>query len=168
MSSMHEQGRKDEEGQDETRRPGWVQPSNPVGQGPVGPSAPDGPSGPGGPNGPTGTDAPRYDPNPYGNPQSNYGQVARSQAGKPDNYLVWAIISVFLFWPLSIPAVLFASQVDGKWAMGDVAGAHDSSRKARLFSLLSTAVFGVGILLTIAYFVFVFVVIGVTAGSSGY
>ncbi len=53
------------------------------------------------------------------------------------NYLVPAIISIFCCWPLAIPAIIFATQVNGKVAAGDVAGAQDSSKKAKMFSFIA-------------------------------
>jgi heme/copper-type cytochrome/quinol oxidase subunit 2 len=48
---------------------------------------------------------------------------------------VWAILSVILCWPLAIPAIVFSTQVNSKWAMGDVAGAQDASQKAKKFAM---------------------------------
>jgi len=59
------------------------------------------------------------------------------------NYLVPAIISIFCCWPLAIPAIIFATQVNGKIAAGDVAGAEDASKKAKMFSFIAI---GLGIL----------------------
>ena len=59
------------------------------------------------------------------------------------NYLVPAIISIFCCWPLAIPAIIFATQVNGKIAAGDVAGAQDASKKAKMFSFIAI---GLGIL----------------------
>ena len=53
------------------------------------------------------------------------------------NYLVPAIISIFCCWPLAIPAIIFATQVNGKIAAGDVAGAEDASKKAKMFSFIA-------------------------------
>jgi hypothetical protein len=53
------------------------------------------------------------------------------------NYLVPAIISIFCCWPLGIVAVIFAAQVNGKVAAGDISGAEDASKKAKLFSYIS-------------------------------
>ena len=54
----------------------------------------------------------------------------------PSNYLVWAILStVFCCLPLGIASIVFAAQVNGKWAAGDYAGANDSSQKARRFAI---------------------------------
>jgi hypothetical protein len=35
--------------------------------------------------------------------------------------------------PFGIASIVFASQVNSKYAAGDVAGAHESARKARLW-----------------------------------
>ena len=57
-------------------------------------------------------------------------------APPPPNYLVWAILSaVFCFLPLGIPAIVFSTQVNSKWAMGDVAGAQVASEKAKKFAM---------------------------------
>ena len=53
------------------------------------------------------------------------------------NYLVPAILSLLCCWPLSIVAIIFAAQVNGKVAAGDIQGAMDASKKAKLFSFLA-------------------------------
>lgn len=53
------------------------------------------------------------------------------------NYLIPAILSLFCCWPLSIVAIIFAAQVNGKVASGDIQGAMDASKKAKLFSFLA-------------------------------
>jgi hypothetical protein len=53
------------------------------------------------------------------------------------NYMVPAIISIFCCWPLAIPAIIFAAQVNNKVAAGDVAGAQDSSKKAKMFAFIA-------------------------------
>lgn len=74
------------------------------------------------------------------------------------NHLVPAILStIFCCWPLGIPAIVFAARVNEQIARGDVAGAQESSRKARLFTLLSVAVMAV---LGIGYLI---VIVAVTA-----
>ena len=85
---------------------------------------------------------PQYGAPQYGAPQygSPYGQPAGSP---PPNYLVWAILStIFCCLPLGIASIVFAAQVNGKYAAGDVAGAQESSRKAKQFAIWS-AVIGV-------------------------
>ena len=65
------------------------------------------------------------------------------------NYLVPAIISIFCCWPLAIPAIIFATQVNGKVAAGDIAGAQDASKKAKMFSFIAIGLGLVGILIYI-------------------
>src|SRR5690242_19939065 len=70
------------------------------------------------------------------------------------NYLVPAIISIFCCWPLAIPAIIFATQVNGKVAAGDIAGAQDSSKKAKMFSFIAIGLGLLGILIYIIMIVF--------------
>lgn len=80
---------------------------------------------------------------PYAAPQSQL------VTGKPENYLVWAILATIrCCLPTGIPAIVFAAQVDGKWAAGDYAGAQQSSDNAKLWSLISL---GVGAVFTLIY-----------------
>jgi hypothetical protein len=75
---------------------------------------------------------------------------------KPNNHLVWAILTTVLCClPFGIPAIIFASQVDGKYASGDYQGAEESSRKAKTWSLVAGITGGVGILLYIVLVGFV-------------
>jgi hypothetical protein len=85
-----------------------------------------------------------------------YGQAG----GQPvPNYLVWAIlVTLFCFLPTGIVAIVYASQVSSKLAAGDRAGALESSRKAKTWSIVS-AVVGV---------VFLVIWIGVFAASDSY
>jgi len=81
-------------------------------------------------------------PPPYGAPPP-YGQSP--QGAPPPNHLVWAILSTVLCClPLGVASIVFAAQVNSKWAAGDVAGAQESSRKARLFAIISAVVGLVG------------------------
>ena len=56
----------------------------------------------------------------------------------PPNYLVWSIICIILCWPVAIPAIIFSTQVNTRWAMGDVAGAQEASEKAKKFAMVAT------------------------------
>ena len=76
------------------------------------------------------------------------------------NYLVPAIISIFCCWPLAIPAIIFATQVNGKVAAGDIAGAQDSSKKAKMFSFIAI---GLGLLGIICYVIMVILGVGLSA-----
>lgn len=55
---------------------------------------------------------------------------------KVPNYLVPAIISAVCCFPLGIIGVIFAAQVNGKVAAGDIAGAMQASKMAKLFSYI--------------------------------
>lgn len=54
------------------------------------------------------------------------------------NNLVWAILTtLFCCLPLGIVSIVYASQVDGKRAAGDIVGAREAAGKARLWAILS-------------------------------
>lgn len=78
-------------------------------------------------------------PPPPPPPSGAYGGGAYgSQGAPPPNYLVWAILSTVLCClPLGIASIVFAAQVNSKWAMGDIAGAQASSEKAKKFAIWS-------------------------------
>src|SRR5438874_11010406 len=78
------------------------------------------------------------------------------------NYLVPAIISTFCCWTLAIPAILFATQVNGKVAAGDVAGAQDASKKAKMFSFIAIGLGLAGILIYV-----IMLVLGVGLSAIG-
>jgi hypothetical protein len=81
------------------------------------------------------------------------------------NYLVPAIISIFCCWPLAIVAIIFATQVNGKVAAGDMAGAEDASKKAKLFSFIAI---GVGLLFYVVMgLIYGVAIIAAISGSSG-
>jgi len=65
----------------------------------------------------------------------------------PPSNLVWAILcTLFCCLPFGIVSIVFAAQVNGKWQAGDVAGAQESSRKARqwaIYGAISGVVVGV-------------------------
>jgi len=67
---------------------------------------------------------------------------------KISTYLVPAIFSIFFCWPLAIPAIIFAAQVSGKVAAGDIQGARDASKKAKMFSFIGL---GLGLLVILIY-----------------
>ena len=108
-----------------------------------------------------------YEPPPGGGygaappppPPGNYGGYGGTP---PPNHLVWAILStLFCCLPLGVASIVFAAQVNSKFAAGDMAGAQDSSEKARKFALWATII---GAVLAVLYILLV-VVLGV-AGSS--
>jgi hypothetical protein len=95
-----------------------------------------------------GTPPPQYGQQPpqYGSaPPPQYG-AAPQYGGPPThqpgqrlpNYLVHNIIATILCClPLGVVGIVFASQVNGKLAAGDYAGAKKASDNARLFFIIS-------------------------------
>ena len=79
----------------------------------------------------------------------------------PANNLVIAIVSLFCCWPLGIPAIIFAAQVNSKWAQGDVAGAQESAEKAKKFATWAIIA---GVVLAVLYILF-FVLLGVASST---
>lgn len=56
----------------------------------------------------------------------------------PPNHLLWAILSTLCCcWPLGIVSIVFAAQVNSKWAMGDAWGAQQSSKRAQQYAMWS-------------------------------
>jgi len=96
-------------------------------------------------------------PPPYDPPGAPMGGTA---GAKPDNYLVWAILStLFCCLPLGIASIVFAAQVDGKYNSGDYAGAQAASEKAKKFATWGAIA---GLVVIVLYVV----LIVVAAGSS--
>ncbi len=79
---------------------------------------------------------------PYQSPQ--YRPISSTGAiPHIPSYLGWAIaVLIVCFWPTGIAAVVYASQVGNKLVMGDIAGARESSRKAKMWCWIT---FGIGI-----------------------
>jgi hypothetical protein len=89
-------------------------------------------------------------PPPPSPPGGGFGQYASAEA-KPDNYLVFAILSTVLCClPLGVVSIVYAAQVDGKWNGGDRVGARESADKAKTFAIASAVVGLVGAVLYIA------------------
>ena len=99
-------------------------------------------------------------------PPPSYNPPGAPMAGapmgpKPDNYLVWAILStLFCCLPLGIASIVFAAQVDGKYNSGDYVGAQASSAKAKKFAMWGA------IVQVVAVLVFFVVLIAVAASSA--
>ncbi|MET1134072.1 MAG: CD225/dispanin family protein [Aeromicrobium sp.] len=82
----------------------------------------------------------------------------------PPNNLVWAILTtLFCCLPLGVVSIVYAAQVNGKYAAGDLAGAQESSRKAKQWAIWSAVV---GVVVLLIYIVFIVVVAGSGSSSS--
>ena len=82
---------------------------------------------------------------------------------KVPNYLIPAIISAICCFPLGIISIVFAAQVNGKVQAGNIAGAMDASKKAKLFSYIFI---GLGLLVWGAYFLFGAGIVGLSILSN--
>ena len=78
----------------------------------------------------------------------NWTPPSAGGSGTVPNYMVPAIISIFCCWPLAIAAIIFAAKVNGQVAAGDIAGAQESSKKAKTFSFIAI---GLGVALWLIY-----------------
>ena len=81
----------------------------------------------------------------------NCGTVAQTFAEPPkvQNYLVPSIlVTVCCCVPAGIVAIVFAAQVNSKLGAGDISGAQDSARLARMWTWIA---FGCGVLAAITY-----------------
>ncbi len=89
----------------------------------------------------------------------NDQQVQQPQT-PPPNYLVWAILTTILCClPFGVVSIVFASQVNSKWAVGDFDGAKISSKNAKTWVWVAFAVGAAGIII---YAIAVFA-LGITA-----
>lgn len=95
------------------------------------------------------------EPPNYGTPPPPGGGYGGAPQGQPPaNNLVWAILStLFCCLPLGVASIVFAAQVNGKWAAGDVAGAQEAADKAKKFALWGAIAGAVVIALYIVFFV---------------
>jgi hypothetical protein len=67
-----------------------------------------------------------------------YGGYPGGMMPKVASHMAWAIISFILFfWPTAIAAIVYASRVGNRLAVGDVYGAQEASRKAKVWCWVS-------------------------------
>ena len=75
-----------------------------------------------------------YNYNPNANPNPNY---APNQP-KPDNLLVWAILSTVLCCvPFGIVSIVYSTKVDSLWNNGQYAEAQDAASKAKTWAIIA-------------------------------
>ena len=74
-----------------------------------------------------------------------------------------AILStIFCCLPLGVVSIIFAAQVDSKYAAGDYAGAEESSKKAKQFMIWAIVA---GIVVLVGYLAFMGITISKVASS---
>lgn len=83
----------------------------------------------------------------------------------PSNYLVFAILAtIFCSKIIGIVSIVFAAQVNSKWYAGDVEGAINASKNAKLWAWISVAVGG-GLVIIFAMLSIFGVLAGLTFGG---
>lgn len=117
-------------------------------QNPYGGFPPPGGGYPGGGYPPPGYPPPGQQPQGYGGypPQGPPGQYG--QPIKPNNHLVWSIITIFLCLIPGIVATVYAAQVDGLWNQGRWPEATKASNNARTWAIIATVL---GVLVILSY-----------------
>lgn len=76
----------------------------------------------------------------------NSVQDQKSKPTKPDNYLIWAILStLFCCLPLGIVAIIKATQVDSYWAQDKYEDAYQSAADAKRWTHISVGLAAAGI-----------------------
>lgn len=85
-------------------------------------------------------------------------QMPTPPAVKPDNYLVWAILSTILCcMPFGVVAIVNASKIDSLWATGQYLAAQDAAQKTKKWCW---AAFGCGAAFWFFYVIYIVVVVG--------
>ena len=93
-------------------------------------------------------------------------ESSMNQPPKPDNHLVWAILTtIFCCLPLGIVSIVKSSKVNELYAQGNYMEAEQASRDAKKWAMWSAIVSGIFIILCI-----LLVILGVAGGilSNGY
>ena len=81
------------------------------------------------------------------------------------NYLVQSIlVTLFCCLPMGIAAIVFAAQVNSKVQAGDISGAWESSRKAKMWCWWS---FGLGVVLVVFQLISMIIPLIAAAAAEG-
>ena len=76
-------------------------------------------------------------------------QQLQQPQSPPPNYLVFAILTtIFCCQILGIVSIVFAAQVNSRWNSGDIQGALDASKNAKLWSWIA---FGSGLIIALVF-----------------
>lgn len=77
--------------------------------------------------------------------------MSSPSATPPSSHLVWGVLTtIFCCLPFGIVSIVYAAQVNQKWAAGDVAGAIDASQLAKKWAITSAVVAVISTVVTIA------------------
>lgn len=96
-----------------------------------------------------------YGPAQY---QQHYGPAQQPGAQgfqpKPDNYLVWAILTtICCCWPLGIVAIVYAAKVNNLYMTGQYQAAQEASANAKKWSIITAIGGAVVVLLYVIFYV---------------
>ena len=95
-------------------------------------------------------------PPPVGAGGSPYTPPATMSAGGGEdiqNYLWQSIVvTILCCWPLGIPAIIYAAKVDGLKARGDIAGAREAAKNAKMWCGIAL---GLGLLIILGYIILI-------------
>jgi hypothetical protein len=84
-----------------------------------------------------------------------------------DNNMTMSIVSIFLFWPLAIPAIINASKVNPLLQQGDYAGAQAAAAESKKWSKLALIIGVIAWVISIICCVVYVVVVASSVASSG-
>ncbi|MCQ2300477.1 MAG: CD225/dispanin family protein [Bacteroidales bacterium] len=83
---------------------------------------------------------------------------------RPDNYLVWAILTTILCClPFGVVSIVYSCKVNNLWDAGQEQDAYDAARKAKNWAIASAVS---GVVFSILYIVLI-VVFGVAFANAG-
>jgi len=89
------------------------------------------------------------------------GGAASPAGAPPPNYLVPAIlVTLFCCLPAGIVSIIFATQVNSKYSAGDVQGALNASKNAKLWTMVGA---GLGLVVIVIYVIII--ALGAASGS---
>lgn len=101
---------------------------------------------------------------------SEYGTTPPPPGGlaaPPDNKMVWSIlVTLFCCLPFGIVAIIKSSEVNNKWAAGDVAGANASAAEATKWIKWSVITGIVVAVIVVILYVLVFAALFAASSSS--
>lgn len=107
------------------------------------------------------------------NGQNVYGQPAYFAPPPPPPvnqtpYLIWSILVTLLcFFPLGIPAIVYAAKISSALSAGNYQLAVDSAKKSKLFSILGACIGAAVIIIAYVALFFIGVGIGMSEYGSG-
>ncbi len=97
---------------------------------------------------------PAYPAPGYAYPSATPFQQRQPVGPMPPNHLVLAIVALLFVTLCGVVALVYATQVEGRWRSGDVAGAYAASESARKWGwasiIISGALLGLYLLLLVA------------------